>query len=133
MNDLNNKPKTRAQIIDELSKMLDQDKKTTRFFMETYEAFLILELTRAHEVKLGDIGKFKVSFRAERKGKNPLTGENVIIPAKTVPKFSFNKGVKEVINQDVFVSENDVTIDYVKDDEDLEDEFIDEYIEPKTK
>lgn len=128
-----NKPKTRAQIIDELSKMLDQDKKTTRHFMETYEAFLILELTRANEVRLGDIGKFKVSFRAERKGKNPLTGENVIIPAKTVPKFSFNKGVKEVINHGVFVTENDVTIDYDENDEDLEDEFVEEYIEPETK
>ena len=38
------KAKTRSQMIDELSKMLNIEKKQTKAFMDTYEAFLILEL-----------------------------------------------------------------------------------------
>lgn len=132
MSDVENKfkPKTRAQIVDELSKMLGQDKKTTRHFMSTYESLLILELSRAKEVKFGDIGKFKVAHRAERKGVNPKTGELVIVPEKTVPKFTFNKGIKEIINHGIVVDGDNVWLqDYEDIDESAEDEFVEEYIE----
>ncbi|WP_303923715.1 HU family DNA-binding protein [Ureaplasma parvum] len=119
------KAKTRAQMIDELSKMLNIEKKQTKAFMDTYEAFLILELSRAKEIRLGNIGKFKVSVRAERKGINPKTGETVIIPEKTIPKFTFTKGIKEIINAGISIDNERVLID---DNDFNDDEFAEEYI-----
>ncbi|RCT49492.1 HU family DNA-binding protein, partial [Ureaplasma urealyticum] len=119
------KAKTRVQMIDELSKMLNIDKKQTKTFMDTYEAFLILELSRAKEVRFGNIGKFKVTVRAERKGINPKTGETVIIPEKTIPKFTFTKGIKEIINAGISVEDETVFLD--DNDYDDGDEFVEEY------
>lgn len=125
------KAKTRVQMIDELSKMLNIDKKQTKTFMDTYEAFLILELSRAKEVRFGNIGKFKVAVRAERKGINPKTGETVIIPEKTIPKFTFTKGIKEIINAGISVEDETVFLDD-NDYEDDGDEFVEEYIAPES-
>lgn len=41
-----------------------------------------------NEVRLTGFGKFSVSERATRQGRNPRTGESMQIAAKSVPKFS---------------------------------------------
>jgi DNA-binding protein HU-beta len=47
---------------------------------------------------LNGLGTFKVVERAERKGRNPQTGEEMIIPARKVVKFSISSVLKEAIN-----------------------------------
>jgi nucleoid DNA-binding protein len=53
-------------------------------------------------VNVGTFGKMFIRVRPatkERKGRNPLTGEEITIPPKKatkVPKFSFSKAFKEV-------------------------------------
>jgi nucleoid DNA-binding protein len=42
-------------------------------------------------------GTFKVSKRSARMGINPRTGEKLQIPAKTVPKFSAGKSLKDAV------------------------------------
>ena len=49
------------------------------------------------EVPLPGLGKFKVSERKARMGRNPLTGEPVQIPAKTVAKFTIARSLKESV------------------------------------
>ena len=49
------------------------------------------------EVPLKGLGKFKVQNRKARVGRNPLTGEPVQIPAKTVVKFTVAKQLKTLI------------------------------------
>ena len=43
---------------------------------------------RGDEVALGGFGKFKVTERAERQGRNPATGEAITIPAGKKLSFS---------------------------------------------
>jgi len=56
---------------------------------------------RGERVALGKIGKMfirKRPARNERIGRNPLTGQNITIPAKPetrVPRFTFSKAFKE--------------------------------------
>ncbi len=54
-------------------------------------------LSRGEEVAITGFGTFKVSRRAARTGVNPRTGEKVQIAAKTVPKFSAGKSLKEAV------------------------------------
>jgi len=42
---------------------------------------------KKEEVRLVGFGTFRVVKRAERKGKNPRTGETITIPAREVVKF----------------------------------------------
>lgn len=44
-------------------------------------------------------GKFEVVQRAERKGRNPQTGQEITIKASKAPKFKPAKALKDVINQ----------------------------------
>lgn len=48
------------------------------------------------EVNLPPFGKFVTVERAERNGRNPQTGESMMIPATTVVKFRPSKNTKEV-------------------------------------
>lgn len=48
-------------------------------------------------VQLVGFGTFTTAQRAERNGKNPQTGEAMVIPACKVPKFKAGKAFKEVV------------------------------------
>ena len=52
---------------------------------------------RGEEVAVTGFGTFKVSKRGARQGINPRTGEKIQIAAKTVPKFSAGKGLKDAV------------------------------------
>ena len=56
------------------------------------------ELKKGGDVRLVGFGNFSVSQRAASTGRNPQTGETVNIPARTVPKFSAGKGLKDAVN-----------------------------------
>lgn len=56
------------------------------------------ELKNGGDVRLVGFGNFSVSKRAASTGRNPQTGESVNIPARTVPKFSAGKGLKDAVN-----------------------------------
>lgn len=47
------------------------------------------------DTTISGLGTFSVSERAARSGRNPSTGESIDIPAKTVPKFTFAKALKD--------------------------------------
>lgn len=50
------------------------------------------------ELVLPGIGKLKASSRAGRTGRNPQTGESVVIPPSTTVKFSAAKALKDAVN-----------------------------------
>jgi DNA-binding protein HU-beta len=56
------------------------------------------ELKNGGDVRLVGFGNFTVSKRAASTGRNPQTGAAVKIPARTVPKFSAGKGLKDAVN-----------------------------------
>ena len=56
------------------------------------------ELKGGGDVRIVGFGNFTVSKRAATTGRNPQTGAEVKIPARTVPKFSAGKGLKDAVN-----------------------------------
>ena len=53
------------------------------------------QIGAGNEVRLTGFGKFSVSRRAARPGRNPRTGETMEIAAKSVPKFSAGAELKK--------------------------------------
>ena len=53
------------------------------------------ELRAGRDFSIPEIGKLKTAQRAARTGRNPKTGDQVEIPAKTVVKFSPAKDLRE--------------------------------------
>ena len=56
------------------------------------------ELVAGGEVSLAGFGKFSVSERAARQGRNPSTGETMTIAASRAPKFSAAAALKKQLN-----------------------------------
>ena len=50
------------------------------------------------DVRLVGFGTFSVSRRAQTKGRNPRTGEEITIPSSNQAKFKAGKGLKEALN-----------------------------------
>lgn len=55
------------------------------------------ELQQGGEVTLPGLGKLTVKTSAARKGRNPATGAEMDIPAKTKPHFSAAKALKDAV------------------------------------
>ena len=67
---------------------------------EVIDAFLEVvqdQLVSGETVRLAGFGNFEVSTRAERQGRNPKTGETIVIPEKKAPKFKPAKALKDAI------------------------------------
>lgn len=62
-------------------------------FIETVEE----SLQQGEKVVLVGFGTFEVRERAERKGRNPQTKEEILIPASKAPVFKAGKGLKEKV------------------------------------
>ncbi|MDM0071722.1 HU family DNA-binding protein [Variovorax sp. J31P207] len=55
-------------------------------------------LAKGEGVQLVGFGNFTVSNRAERSGRNPSTGESMIIKASKTVKFTAGKSLKDAVN-----------------------------------
>ncbi|NLL17466.1 MAG: HU family DNA-binding protein [Clostridia bacterium] len=56
-------------------------------------------LAQGDKVQLVGFGTFEVRDRAQRTGRNPKTGEEIIIPASKVPAFKPGKALKEAVDK----------------------------------
>ena len=60
---------------------------------------ILLYLVKGDKVLFAGFGSFEVTERAAREGRNPQTGDTVIIPSCKVPKFKPGKALKDYVNQ----------------------------------
>ncbi len=56
-------------------------------------------LAEGGSVVIRDFGSFALNYRPPRKGRNPKTGEAVMVPAKYVPHFSTGRGLRTRVNE----------------------------------
>ena len=54
-------------------------------------------LSEGDSFSLVGFGTFTVADRAAREGKNPATGEKIVIPATKIPKFRAGKALKDAV------------------------------------
>lgn len=56
------------------------------------------ELAAGEKIQLTGFGTFEVSERAAREGRNPQSGETMMIAASKSPKFKAGKVLKDKVN-----------------------------------
>lgn len=56
-------------------------------------------LVRGHRIEIRGFGSFAINHRPPRVGRNPRSGEQVIIPEKLVPHFKPGKALREAVDQ----------------------------------
>ena len=93
------KSMTKANLVDEVSRVSDLTKKHSEVIVETLFRSIIDALHRGEKIELRGFGSFRLRRREPRKGRNPKTGEKVDVPSKRVPYFKPGKELKQLINR----------------------------------
>lgn len=88
---------TKSQFMQAVADSNDISKKDATEFMEKLVELIYSEVKTNGEVNFPGIGKLVKKDRAARMGRNPATGEQIHIPAKTVVKFRVAKAAKDAI------------------------------------
>jgi DNA-binding protein HU-beta len=91
------KPLTKSQIVSHFAEKFELSKKAAGMFVEEVAALAVAETKKAGSFTLPGIGKLVISKRKARVGRNPATGEQINIPAKTVVKMRVAKACKDAI------------------------------------
>lgn len=89
------KPMTKSQILDHLAKKTGQTKKLSGEFLDELVGLAHKEAKKSFV--LPGLGKLVVVNRKKRMGRNPATGQTMVIPAKKVLKFRIAKAAKDAI------------------------------------
>ncbi|MCK8600129.1 HU family DNA-binding protein [Desulfoferrobacter suflitae] len=87
----------KAELIANVAQKAGISKKTAEDALNAFTDSVAEAMADRDTLTLIGFGTFKVSERAERKGRNPRTGEELTIPAKKVVKFQPGKGLSERI------------------------------------
>ena len=77
----------KAELINAIAEKSGLTKVQAKGALEAYMNVTSESLKKGDKVSLVGFGTFSVSKRAERKGRNPFTKTEMIIPAKNVVKF----------------------------------------------
>lgn len=88
----------KKMLIDVVSEKLGTTKKDAGAALDAIVEAIIEAIAEGQEVSISGFGKFGVSERAEREGRNPATGESIVIPASKSPKFKAATAFKTAVN-----------------------------------
>jgi DNA-binding protein HU-beta len=69
------------------------------FSTEPREGIIATELSAGRRVQVTGFGTFSTRRRKKRKGRNPQTGETIIIPASKFPAFAAGKSLKDRVSK----------------------------------
>ena len=86
---------TKSQIVDHLAKKTGSTKKMAGEFLDELVNLTYKEAKK--DFTIPGLGKFTVVNRKKRMGRNPQTGESMVIPARKAVKFRVAKQAKDAI------------------------------------
>lgn len=88
----------KAQLINEVAALGGIKKKDAAVAVDATIEAIVKALEAGEKVQLSGFGTFEVKKRGERTGRNPKTGETVVIPATQYPVFTSSKALKKSFN-----------------------------------
>ena len=88
----------RTDLIRAMATKTGQTQKDTEASLIAFMDVVMESLASGEKVGLVGFGTFEVSERAEREGRNPQTGETIILKASKTPRFKAGKAFKDMLN-----------------------------------
>ena len=89
---------TKNELAEQVARRNGLSASQARQVLETTLESVSDELAAGGEVALAGFGKFSVSQRAARQGRNPSTGQTINIAASKAAKFSAASALKKRLN-----------------------------------
>ena len=88
-----------ADLIERVDAEHGVAKEHAKKILDSALAAIVAALENGDDVALAGFGRFKLSSRAARQGRNPATGETIEIPAARKLAFSAAKSVRDALNK----------------------------------
>lgn len=89
----------KADLVNAVAEKAELTKKEAEKALGAVLSTIEEALAQGDKVQLVGFGTFEVRDRAQRTGRNPKTGEEIIIPASKVPAFKPGKALKEAVDK----------------------------------
>ncbi|KAA0257307.1 integration host factor subunit alpha [Deferribacter autotrophicus] len=89
---------TKADIVEKIYEKLGITKKDIANVVDMVFTTMREEILSGNSVKVSGFGNFEVKVRGRRVGRNPKTGDEVVIPPRYVVSFKPSHLFKEEVN-----------------------------------
>ena len=89
---------TKAHLIDAIAEQNGFTRKKSTETVETILELIKSSLASGDDVLISGFGKFCVKEKRERKGRNPATGEDMILAPRRVVTFKCSGKLREKVN-----------------------------------
>ena len=87
----------KKDLIVQLAKKTGSTQSSAKKFLEAFTDLIADNLTVDNKIRIVGFGTFEVRTRSERKGINPATKEEIIIPASVTPVFKAGPVLKNIV------------------------------------
>jgi DNA-binding protein HU-beta len=88
---------TQSQVMEHLADTVGISKKDAKLTLDELNRLVVRELKKEGSIRLAGLGVFRKRKLAARVGRNPATGEQIKIPARTRLRFTPAKTLKESV------------------------------------
>ena len=85
----------KAQLINEVASAGGLKKKDAAAAVDATISSIVKSIKEGNKVQLSGFGTFETKTRGARTGRNPKTGEPVVIPESRYPVFTASKALKK--------------------------------------
>ena len=93
------KPLIRSELINRLAALFPQlTTQDTELAVKTILEALSNTLVKGGRIEIRGFGSFRLNHRPPRIGRNPKTGEAVLVPAKAAPHFQVGKELRTKVD-----------------------------------
>ncbi len=89
---------TKADIVSQIQAKVGFSRQKTAEVVDDLFEIMKETLEKGEPVKISGFGNFEVRQKNARKGRNPQTGESIIIPQRRVLSFKPSQLLKKAIN-----------------------------------
>jgi DNA-binding protein HU-beta len=89
----------KTDLINAVAAKSGLNKKNSEAALNAFVGTVEESLKKGEKVVLVGFGTFEVRKRAARKGRNPQTKKEIMIPASKAPVFKAGKGLKDKVNK----------------------------------
>ena len=90
---------TKAEIAEQVHHQLGRNKQESARMVEALFEIIKGSLEEGRDVMISSFGKFSIRKRGERIGRNPLSGDPIMLPTKKVVTFKCSGKLREKINR----------------------------------
>ncbi len=90
---------TKAELIEEITTKTELPRRDVTDIVDNFLESVKSALAKGEKVQLIPFGSFEVRKRKAREGRNPKTGEKLMIAARNVPAFHPGKDLRESVQK----------------------------------